>query len=104
GAELARFELYLLEELGFGLDLDACAVTGATEDLTHVSPKSGRAVSAEAARPYEDRLMPLPPFLVGNGEAGPGDVQAAFALTGYFLARHLWTARQIEPPSTRDWL
>ena len=62
GASVARFELILLDELGFGLDLSSCAATGTTRDLTHVSPKSGRAVSRAAAEPYLDRLLRLPPF------------------------------------------
>src|SRR5689334_21676086 len=66
GMELARFELSLLDELGFGLDLSACAVTGVTTDLTHVSPKTGRAVSREPATPYCDRLLPLPQFLISD--------------------------------------
>ncbi|WP_127142701.1 DNA repair protein RecO [Pelagibacterium montanilacus] len=104
GAALARFELYLLEELGFGLDLYSCAATGVDTDLTHVSPKSGRAVSAEAAQPYLDRLLRLPAFLIDDVEPGADDLAAAFALTGHFLDRHVWTPRQIEPPPTRDWL
>lgn len=103
-AELARFEMYLLEELGFGLDLETCAVTGVHENLTHVSPKTGRAVCAEAAAPYADRLFALPAFLSGDGQPRPEDIKAAFALTGYFLGRHVWSARQIEQPSTREWL
>ncbi|HTJ58938.1 MAG TPA: DNA repair protein RecO [Devosiaceae bacterium] len=102
GAALARFELMLLEELGFGLDLLSCAVTGTTSDLTHVSPKSGRAVSRAAAEPYLDRLFPLPAFLIKpDAEAGPGDVAAAFALTGHFLDRHVWMSRQLDPPAVR---
>lgn len=104
GAELARFELYLLEELGFGLDLESCAATGATDNLTHVSPKTGRAVSAEAAEPYRDRLLRLPPFLIAQSEPGQGDIDAAFRLTGHFLDRHVWSARGIEQPATREWL
>src|SRR5690606_20439040 len=69
GAALARFELTLLDELGFGLDLETCAVTGVTEDLTHVSPKSGRAVSRDAAEPYLSKLLELPAFLVDGGDA-----------------------------------
>lgn len=103
-AELARFEMYLLEELGFGLDIETCAVTGAHENLTHVSPKTGRAVSAEAAAPYVDRLFALPAFLTGAGDPTPKDIAAAFALTGYFLDRHVWAARQIRQPETREWL
>jgi DNA repair protein RecO (recombination protein O) len=102
GAALARFELALLEELGFGLDLTSCAATGATTDLTHVSPKSGRAVSRAAAQPYVDRLLVLPAFLVGDADTLPGDVAGAFRLTGHFLDLHVWGPRQLDPPATRD--
>jgi DNA repair protein RecO (recombination protein O) len=102
GAELARFELTLLDELGFGLDLSACAVTGVTTDLTHVSPKTGRAVSREPAKPYCDRLLRLPQFLISDVPVTPADVADAFRLTGHFLAMHVWETRQIEPPSIRD--
>lgn len=104
GAELARFEMFMLEELGFGLDLETCAVTGVHENLTHVSPKTGRAVCAEAAEPYLDRLFALPGFLSGEGTATATDIAAAFMLTGHFLDRHIWSPRQIAPPSTREWL
>ncbi|MEQ1899116.1 MAG: DNA repair protein RecO [Devosia sp.] len=102
GAKLARFELTLLDELGFGLDLSSCAATGVTIDLTHASPKTGRAVSREAAQPYAERLLVLPQFLISDVEPGPGDVGAAFRLSGHFLAMHVWEARQIAPPSIRD--
>lgn len=102
GASLARFELRLLEELGFGLDLSRCAATGATEGLAYVSPKSGRAVSAEAGEPLKDKLLALPKFLIGEGEPDPGAVAEALRLTGYFLAAHVWTARGITPPTVRD--
>jgi DNA repair protein RecO (recombination protein O) len=102
GEALARFELTLLEELGFGLDLSSCAATGATADLTHVSPKSGRAVSRAAAEPYLDRLFPLPGFLRSRETASPADLRAAFRLTGHFLDEHVWRVRMIEPPATRD--
>jgi len=102
GADLARFELAVLDELGYGLDLSQCAVTGVTDDLTHVSPKSGRAVSRAAAEPYRDRLLALPSFLTSRGNAGPSDIAAALRLSGHFLDVHVWGARQIEHPSTRD--
>lgn len=100
--ELARFELTLLDELGFGLDLSACAVTGQTTDLTHVSPKTGRAVSREPAKPYCDRLLRLPQFLIAEAPASRQDVADAFRLTGHFLHLHVWEPRQIEPPPIRD--
>jgi DNA repair protein RecO (recombination protein O) len=102
GAELARFELALLDELGFGLDLSACAVTGQTTDLTHVSPKTGRAVSREPAKPYCDRLLRLPQFLVSDAPPRRADVADAFRLTGHFLHMHVWDARQVEQPAIRD--
>ena len=104
GAALARFELLLLDELGFGLDLSRCAATGATEGLTHVSPKSGRAVSAEAAAPYLDRLLELPTFLKGEAEADAdaASLRAAFRLTGHFLDLHVWMPRRVNPPAIRD--
>lgn len=102
GADLARFELALLDELGFGLDLESCAATGVTTGLTHVSPRTGRAVSRDAAQPYLDRLLPLPVFLTGRGNASPDELAAAFRLTGHFLDMHLWSARGLAPPQTRD--
>ena len=83
------WELALLEELGFGLDLGRCAVTGATEGLTLVSPKSGRAVTQAGAGAWADQLLPLPPFLGGAGAVGPGDLGRGLALTGHFLDHHL---------------
>lgn len=102
GTELARFELMLLDELGFGLDLSACAVTGQTSDLTHVSPKTGRAVSREPAKPYCDRLLRLPQFLISDTEATKTEVADAFGLTGHFLNMHVWQPRQVDPPAIRD--
>ena len=90
GAAYARWELDLLATLGFGLDLSACAATGATGALVWVSPRTGRAVSAAAGAPYADRLLALPSFLLGEGEAAPGDLAAALRLTGWFLDR--WAA------------
>lgn len=87
-ADYVRFELLLLEDLGFGLDLSHCAATGATAGLTHVSPKSGRAVSAEAARPYLGRLLKLPQFLTAeDGAPSAQDLVDGLALTGFFLER-----------------
>lgn len=101
-AALVRFELALLDDLGFGLDLHSCAVTGVTTDLTHVSPKTGRAVSRAAAEPYRDKLLPLPSFLTARGNASPDDRRNAFRLTGHFLDRHVWAARQSAPPAIRE--
>lgn len=102
GASVARFELILLDELGFGLDLASCAATGTTRDLTHVSPKSGRAVSRAAAEPYLSRLLRLSPFLISGADPTPEDVGNAFALTGHFLDMHVWLPRQLEPPAIRE--
>ncbi|GLQ56271.1 DNA repair protein RecO [Devosia nitrariae] len=102
GAALARFELVLLDELGFGLDLSSCAATGVTEDLAYVSPRSGRAVSRAAGEPYKDKLLRLPRCLTDRGNGGPEDLAAAFRLTGYFLAEHVWLPRRLQPAATRD--
>jgi DNA repair protein RecO (recombination protein O) len=83
------WEVGLLAELGYGLDLTRCAVTGSTEALIAVSPRTGRAVSRTAAQPWADRLLPLPGFLTGQGGGGPAEVAAGLALTGHFLERHL---------------
>lgn len=87
----ALWELQLLGELGFGLDLGRCAATGSREDLVFVSPRSGCAVSREAGAPWADRLLPLPSFLrdPGAGPASPADLAAALALTGFFLEARL---------------
>jgi DNA repair protein RecO (recombination protein O) len=99
-----RWELALLEELGYGLDLSSCAATGATTDLVYVSPKSGRAVSAEAGAPYADRLLALPAFLraeAATRTAGEEDVRAGFALTGHFLEARVLAPREMELPEAR---
>jgi DNA repair protein RecO (recombination protein O) len=93
GAALVRYELLLLAELGFGLDLERCAVTGANDQLVAVSPKSGRAVSAAEAEPYARKLLPLPPFVREGGLASWPDIDAGLALTGHFLMRDLITDR-----------
>ncbi|MBO0763426.1 MAG: DNA repair protein RecO [Hyphomicrobiaceae bacterium] len=85
-ALMVRWELALLDELGFGLDLARCAATGETQNLIYVSPKSGRAVSAEAGGPYKERLLVLPSFLRGTaGVVGREEILAGLALTGHFL-------------------
>jgi DNA repair protein RecO (recombination protein O) len=91
GPVYTRFELGLLAALGFGLDLSACAVSGGNDDLAYVSPRSGRAASRSAGEPFADKLMRLPPFLLG-GESliQSGDVADAFALAGFFLERRVF--------------
>lgn len=86
-----KWELGLLGELGFGLDLESCAATGSNEELAYVSPKSGRAVSIAAAEPYLKSLLVLPPFLLDSGVAGgTRDIIDGLTLTGYFLDRHVF--------------
>lgn len=102
-ALLVRFELALLDELGFGLDLNECAASGVRDDLIYVSPKSGRAVSREAGKAYHDKMLVLPSFLKSDAPSLSGDeVAGAFALTGFFLNRHIYEPRQIKPPLSRD--
>jgi DNA repair protein RecO (recombination protein O) len=99
---IARFEFGFLAELGFGLDLAACAATGATSDLIYVSPRSGRAVSRAAGGPYRDKLMRLPEFLRANAEpASAAELADAFALTGFFLDRHAFGPRGLALPDAR---
>src|SRR5262249_40366032 len=103
---IARFELDFLAELGFGLDLAACAATGAKDELVFVSPRSGRAGSRAAGEPYRDKLMRLPGFMrPGWGsEAAPpsrGALVAAFVLTGFFLDRHAFAPRGLSLPEAR---
>lgn len=94
----ARWEVGLLAELGFGLDLTACAATGVTEDLRYVSPRTGRAVSAEAGLPYHEKLLSLPSFLTDRGNAppsvganaGPNALADALRMTGHFLDRNVF--------------
>jgi DNA repair protein RecO (recombination protein O) len=100
-ALIVRFELMLLAELGFGLDLSECAGTGETEDLIYVSPKSGRAVSRKAGEPWKEQLLALPAFLINEADHSAADVAAGFALTGFFLARHVFEPRGIAIPEAR---
>ena len=97
-----RWEALLLEELGFGLDLGRCAVTGAREGLAYVSPKTGRAVSIEGAGDWASRLLPLPAVLLGQGQASGAELAQGFAVTGHFLDRSLAPVSQGRPlPAAR---
>lgn len=101
-AALARYELLLLAQLGFGLDLDRCVATGDTGDLAFLSPKSGAAVSRAAAIGYEARLFPLPSFLRHGGEADWDAIFAGLAITGHFLARDLLTDSRADALGARE--
>lgn len=101
-ALLVRWELGLLDELGFGLDLSHCAATGRNDDLVYVSPKSGKAVSRIAGEPYKDRLFRLPGFLQTNVTASVADVIDGMKLTGYFLHRHVFEPRGAMMPEQRE--
>lgn len=104
-AVFVRFEAGLLEELGFGLDFSRCAATGSTEDLVYVSPKSGRAVSRSAGAPYRERMLRLPPFLLGSqGGLSDGDVGAGLDLTGHFLEQFVFGPLNRPLPPARVWL
>jgi DNA repair protein RecO (recombination protein O) len=95
---VVRFELRLLAELGFGLDLESCAATGARDDLIYVSPKSGRAVSRAAGTPWQDRLLRLPSFLNRDAPSErppPDELRDGFVLTGFFLTRHVLEPRGV---------
>ncbi|MCA8883171.1 MAG: DNA repair protein RecO [Rhodobacteraceae bacterium] len=92
-----QWELALLEDQGFGLDLSACAVTGATTGLVYLSPRTGRAVSAAGAGDWADRLLPLPPCLLGQGAAENPEIARALTTLGHFWLRHL-TARGRRAP------
>lgn len=98
---MARYELLLLAELGFGLDLNRCAATGGTDDLAFVSPRSAAAVSREGAVGYEDRLLPLPPFVREGGEAGWADILDGLRLTGFFIERSVLTDRRVDVLAAR---
>ncbi|MGI9168551.1 MAG: DNA repair protein RecO [Caulobacteraceae bacterium] len=104
-AVLVRFEEGLLGDLGFGLDLTRCAVTGSGDDLIYVSPRTGRAVGAAAGEAYRDRLLALPAFLLSaQGRLKPGDVAAGLALTGHFLESCVFAALNRPLPPARLWL
>ena len=99
---LVRYELLLLAELGFGLDLAECAATGARDDLVYISPRTGRAVSAAGAVGHEHKLLPLPAFLTQGGEAGWDDILAGLAITGRFIEQSLLTERRADVLAARE--
>lgn len=96
-----RFEMTLLNVLGYGLDLESCAATGVTEDLHYISPRSGRAVSEAAAAPWRDKLLPLPAFLRGEGAPSSKDIRNGLELTGYFLKSRVFHAHNRDVPEAR---
>ena len=97
-----QWELAVLADLGFGLDLSSCAVTGETENLAFVSPRSGRAVTREAAGPYKERLLPLPGFLAGRGGGGPEEIAEGMALSGFFLESNIFHPQDKPLPAARQ--
>ena len=99
---LIRYELLLLAELGFGLDLTRCAATGGGEYLAFVSPRSAAAVSRAAAMGYEDRLLPLPPFLIEGGSGEWAEILDGLRLTGFFLERSVLTERRADVLAARE--
>lgn len=101
-ADYVRFELLLLAELGFAVDLGSCAVTGATADLVYVSPRTGRAVTREAAGPLADRLLPLPAFLVEPVDADSDQIASGLRLAGHFLRRHIFDPTDRPLPAARE--
>jgi DNA repair protein RecO (recombination protein O) len=102
-ALLVRWELVLLQDLGFGLDWSDCVLSGARLDLAFVSPKTGRAVSRDAGKPFCDRLLKLPRFLIEEDEApAPSDILAGFALTGHFLERDVLAPHGLTLPQSRE--
>lgn len=104
-AIFVRFEAGLLDELGFGLDLSRCAATGSMDDLVWVSPRTGRAVSRDAGAPYADKMLKLPPFMLGaQAGLGQGDVGAGLELTGHFLEQFVFHPQNRPLPEARTWM
>ncbi len=101
-ATLLRWEAALLTDLGYGLDLSSCAVTGSTDGLTLVSPRTGRAVSTDAAGAWHDRLLRLPPLFRNSDDGTPEDWHDGLRLTGHFLARDVFGQRHRPVPAARD--
>jgi DNA repair protein RecO (recombination protein O) len=102
GAAMVRYELLLLAELGFGLDLERCAVSGDRDELIAVSPRSGRAVSAAEAEPYLGKLLLLPPFVIKGGGGNWEQILEGMALSGHFLMRDVVTDRLSPIGEARD--
>ncbi|MEQ8397043.1 DNA repair protein RecO [Thalassobaculum sp.] len=100
-AVYVRWEIGVLADLGYGLDLESCAATGANDDLAYVSPRTGRAVSLAAGEPFRDRLLSLPRFLIGRGGGDPDDLFRGLALSGFFMERHVFATHGRQPPPAR---
>lgn len=101
-AEYVLWEMALLRDMGYGLDLRSCAATGTTEDLLYVSPRSGRAVSRDAGAPYVDKLLALPPFLrSADADYEAGDIVRGLVLTGYFFEVHVFGPHRQKMPASR---
>lgn len=98
---MVQYEALLLAELGFGMDLERCAVTGEREDLAYVSPRTGRAVSLHAAGVYAEKLLLLPPFMTSDAEPDWGQLLQGFALTGHFIERQFFAERRADPLAAR---
>jgi len=101
GAHYVAWEIALLAELGFGLDLSRCAATRRSDQLAYVSPRTGRAVSLSAGDPYKDRLLALPPFLTGTGSPSPADITQGLRLTGHFLSMNVCAPHNRSLPDVR---
>ncbi|MEP3226333.1 MAG: DNA repair protein RecO [Parasphingorhabdus sp.] len=99
---LARYELLLLSELGFGLSLDICTATGNAEDLIYISPKSGAAVSREAGQIYKEKLLPLPAFLNSPDQPQWDDILDGLKVTGFFLRRHFFADHRNDVMAARS--
>lgn len=101
GASYIFWEIAILRELGFGLDLSKCVSTGVTEDLIYVSPRSGSAVSAAAGAIYKERMLKLPPFLRGEARFDPEDILDGLKLTGHFLLHRVFALSNTNLPEAR---
>ncbi|MBI5163244.1 MAG: DNA repair protein RecO [Magnetospirillum sp.] len=96
-----HWEMALLRDLGYGLDLSSCAATGRADDLAYVSPRTGRAVSREAGRPWHERLLALPRFLTEGGEGEAAEIRDGLSLTAFFLDRHVLAPQHRDMPAAR---